>query len=87
MLQATPATWQMLLDAGWPGSPGLTALCGGEALTQEQAIAIADRVGSLWNIYGTTEATIWQSSSLVRRGGGHASLIGAPDREHRVPCA
>src|SRR6185436_3424197 len=32
VLQATPATWRMLLDAGWSGDPGLLALCGGEAL-------------------------------------------------------
>ena len=32
VMQATPATWRMLLDAGWRGRPALTALCGGEAL-------------------------------------------------------
>ncbi|HET8646031.1 MAG TPA: AMP-binding protein, partial [Vicinamibacteria bacterium] len=32
LLQATPATWRLLLEAGWPGKAGLTALCGGEAL-------------------------------------------------------
>ena len=31
IMQATPATWRLLLDAGWTGSPSLTALCGGEA--------------------------------------------------------
>ncbi len=32
ILQATPATWRMLLAAGWRGQPGLQMLCGGEAL-------------------------------------------------------
>ena len=31
-LQATPATWRLLLEAGWRGRAGLTGLCGGEAL-------------------------------------------------------
>jgi hypothetical protein len=29
-LQATPATWRLLLEAGWTGKPELTMLCGGE---------------------------------------------------------
>ena len=65
VMQATPATWQMLLDAGWTGTPGLKALCGGEALTRELAAAICSRVETLWNVYGTTETTIWSSSSKV----------------------
>ena len=39
-LQATPATWRLLLDAGWRGKPGLTMLCGGEALPRD----LADRL-------------------------------------------
>ena len=30
-LQATPATWRLLLEADWRGKPALTMLCGGEA--------------------------------------------------------
>src|SRR5581483_2400803 len=29
MMQATPATWRMLIEAGWSGNPGLKVLCGG----------------------------------------------------------
>ncbi|WP_457663439.1 amino acid adenylation domain-containing protein [Sinorhizobium medicae] len=32
VMQATPAAWRMLFDAGWEGAPDLSALCGGEAL-------------------------------------------------------
>src|ERR1700756_2987632 len=35
VMQATPATWRMLLDSGWKGSPELRIMCGGEALTSE----------------------------------------------------
>ena len=31
-MQATPATWRLLLECGWTGSPDLKILCGGEAL-------------------------------------------------------
>ncbi|HEY4575564.1 MAG TPA: AMP-binding protein, partial [Thermoanaerobaculia bacterium] len=36
-MQATPATWRLLLEAGWSGRPDLTVLCGGEALPPELA--------------------------------------------------
>jgi amino acid adenylation domain-containing protein len=68
VMQATPATWQLLLDAGWTGTPGLKALCGGEALSAELAAGLGARVGSLWNMYGPTETTIWSSVAEVRPG-------------------
>ncbi|MGW6916084.1 amino acid adenylation domain-containing protein [Kitasatospora sp. NPDC054939] len=65
VLQATPATWRMLLEADWPGLPGLTALCGGEALTADLARALLDRTGQLWNLYGPTETTVWSTAQRV----------------------
>ncbi len=41
-MQATPATWQLLLGAGWQGQPGLRALCGGEALPPRLAARLLD---------------------------------------------
>ena len=41
-MQATPATWQMLVDAG-PGLDGLKILCGGEALPRPLADALRAR--------------------------------------------
>src|SRR6185369_2759359 len=67
MLQATPATWRMLLDSGWRGGPQLKLLCGGEALTRE----LADRMiecGETWNLYGPTETTVWCSTHKVGAG-------------------
>jgi amino acid adenylation domain-containing protein len=61
VMQATPSTWQMLIDAGWAGAPGLRALCGGEALPRALAESLAARVGELWNVYGPTETTIWST--------------------------
>ncbi len=61
VLQATPATWQMLIDAGWEGDKNLKALSGGEALPRKLGDELLDRVGELWNMYGPTETTIWSS--------------------------
>jgi amino acid adenylation domain-containing protein len=60
-LQATPATWRLLLEGGWTGSPNLTLLCGGEALPRALADRLIDKGKALWNLYGPTETTIWSS--------------------------
>ena len=65
VFQATPATWRMLVEAGWPGRPGLTALCGGEALPADLAGELLDRDLELWNLYGPTETTVWSTAAEV----------------------
>jgi amino acid adenylation domain-containing protein/thioester reductase-like protein len=64
-MQATPATWRMLLAAKWAGSPGLKILCGGEALTRNLADQLLIRCDSLWNMYGPTETTVWSMIAQV----------------------
>jgi amino acid adenylation domain-containing protein len=76
VLQATPATWKLLLDSGWQGKADLRAFCGGEPLSEALAAALLPRVGELWNLYGPTEATIWSTCERVRGGG--AVSIGRP---------
>ena len=65
VMQATPATWRMLIESGWEGAPKMTALCGGEGLPRELAAQLTRRVGALWNMYGPTETTIWSSLEEV----------------------
>jgi amino acid adenylation domain-containing protein len=65
VLQATPATWRLLLESGWAGRPDLRALCGGEALPQALAARLIGLVGALWNMYGPTETTIWSTACRV----------------------
>jgi amino acid adenylation domain-containing protein len=77
-LQATPAGWRMLLDAGWPGDPRFKALCGGEALTPDLAERLLPRVGSLWNVYGPTETTIWSAAGRVESAATAASTGSVP---------
>lgn len=67
-VQATPATWRVLLFSGWEGDPGLTALCGGEALPRDLADELLQRVGVLWNVYGPTETTVWSTIDRVSAG-------------------
>src|SRR5262249_42141388 len=52
VMQATPATWQLLIHAGWEGSDEFKALCGGDALTGELAKDLIGRSGCVWNLYG-----------------------------------
>ncbi|XNL25042.1 amino acid adenylation domain-containing protein [Longispora sp. K20-0274] len=68
VMQATPATWKMLLAAGWTGDPGLRVYCGGEALPPALAERLLDRAGEVWNLYGPTETTVWSTVSRLRRG-------------------
>ena len=60
-LQGTPATWRMLIAAGWERSPKLRALCGGEALPTELSEELLTRTKEVWNLYGPTETTIWSA--------------------------
>ncbi|EYF05472.1 Malonyl CoA-acyl carrier protein transacylase [Chondromyces apiculatus DSM 436] len=74
VLQATPATWRMLLEAGWPGDTGLKILCGGEALPRPLADALLPRCASLWNLFGPTETTIWSTVAEVHPAEGSVPL-------------
>ncbi|OUS27112.1 hypothetical protein A9Q99_17310 [Gammaproteobacteria bacterium 45_16_T64] len=77
LMQATPATWKLLLDSGWKGAPVLRILCGGEALQRDLADALLDkRCKELWNVYGPTETTIWSLLSQVNING--PILLGRP---------
>ncbi|WP_069883778.1 amino acid adenylation domain-containing protein [Streptomyces luteocolor] len=76
VMQATPVTWRMLIEAGWEGDAGLTVLCGGEALPGDLAEALVRRAGRVWNMYGPTETTIW--SSVDRVTAGQPVTIGRP---------
>ncbi|MDX3192758.1 amino acid adenylation domain-containing protein [Streptomyces sp. MN03-5084-2B] len=65
VLQGTPATWRLLLDAGWRPWPGFRALCGGEALPADLAAELLEHGAELWNLYGPTETTVWSTVARV----------------------
>ncbi len=68
MLQATPSTWHMLLEAGWQGPATFKHLSGGEALSRSLADRLLAGGGELWNLYGPTETTVWSTVQRVRPG-------------------
>ncbi|MDH3440957.1 MAG: amino acid adenylation domain-containing protein, partial [Gammaproteobacteria bacterium] len=77
VMQATPATWRLLLSSGWSGDTGLKVLCGGEALPRDLATELLSHGGEVWNMYGPTETTVW--STCYRLSDPDAPvLIGRP---------
>jgi amino acid adenylation domain-containing protein len=65
VMQATPMTWRLLLEAGFRSRPGLRMLCGGEALPLDLAQRLLEGGGELWNMYGPTETTIWSAAARI----------------------
>ena len=74
VMQATPATWRLLLEAGWEGGPGFKVLCGGEALSPDLARELLGRTRELWNVYGPTETTVWSAVQAVSEVSGSIPL-------------
>ena len=67
LVQATPAGWQLLLEAGWEGYPGLKMLAAGEPLGWMLAQRLLDRGPSLWNLYGPTETTVYAAGRRISK--------------------
>ncbi len=77
VLQATPSTWRLLLEAEWKPQVGFRMLCGGESLPRDLADDLLNTDGALWNMYGPTETTIWSAIAPVNEGPA-AVHIGPP---------
>lgn len=77
ILQATPTTWQMLLDLGWKTKLPLKVLCGGESLPLNLAQELISKCDSLWNMYGPTETTVWSALKQIKKNDKHIT-IGKP---------
>jgi amino acid adenylation domain-containing protein len=73
-MQATPATWQLVLTANKRGLPPLRALCGGDILPPDLVNDLRANGCSVWNLYGPTETTIW--SAVHDATSGQDSLTG-----------
>lgn len=65
IMQATPATWRLLLEENWQGDGRLRILCGGEALNRDLARKLLSCGSELWNLYGPTETTVWSTLEQV----------------------
>ncbi|MFS8070578.1 MAG: AMP-binding protein, partial [Byssovorax sp.] len=80
--QATPATWRMVMAAGWSQRRPLKILCGGEAMTPDLAERLVTQGDELWNMYGPTEATVWATTVRVRAG--DRITVGRPLGNYRI---
>ena len=66
VMQATPTTWRLLLEAGWSGNAPLKrAFCGGEGFPSDLAQQMLAHQLEVWNLYGPTETTIWSTAQRV----------------------
>lgn len=82
-MQATPATWRMLLDGGWKPAQPLKILVGGEALPRDLLPLMQQAGSELWNMYGPTETTVWSTCHRILPS-DEKIYIGTPIRQTTV---
>ena len=94
VMQATPASWRLLLAANWQPNVPFKAFCGGEAMSVELATSLLQKGVELWNVYGPTETTIWsaikeikkpEDSVSIGRGIARTSLYVLDSAGHPIP--
>lgn len=83
IIQATPATYKMMLAAGWETPLSLKVLCCGEPLAKDLAEKLMTRCASLWNMYGPTETTIYSTGKRILPS-DNLITIGRPIRNTQV---
>lgn len=66
IMQATPASWRMILEAGWQKQMPIKILCGGEALSGDLADKLLEKATAVWNMYGPTETTVWSAIKEIK---------------------
>ncbi|WP_370221653.1 amino acid adenylation domain-containing protein [Kitasatospora sp. MAP12-22] len=74
VLQATPTSWRMLVEAGGDWGSLTHAMSGGEPLSTELAAKLLDRGLRVWNLYGPTEATVWSSLAEITAAADAATV-------------
>ncbi len=77
IMQATPATWRLLLDSGWRGATPFKALVGGEAFPPDLAEQLLATGSEVWNMYGPTETTVWSTCARITDA-ANGITIGTP---------
>ncbi len=82
IVQSTPSGWRLLMQAGWLGAPGVTAIVGGETMPRDLAEWLESRVDRVYNAYGPTETTVW--STLAQLAPGDPITVGRPIANTRV---
>jgi len=65
-LQATPATFRLLVSQDWSPSTKIKVLCGGEPFPVDLAKDLIKKADSVWNVYGPTETSVWSTVHQVK---------------------
>lgn len=65
IFQATPVTHKMLIQAGWKGKKDLKIISGGDAMSRALGGALVACTREVWNCYGPTETTIYNTAKKV----------------------
>ncbi|MFD8369146.1 non-ribosomal peptide synthetase, partial [Streptomyces hygroscopicus] len=79
VMQATPSLWQTLIDDHPDTVRAVKVLVGGEALPSQLAQQLLESSGSVTNLYGPTETTIWSAANTL------ISLADAPSIGRPIP--
>ena len=67
-MQSTPATWKMMLSAGWDSRLDMKAICTGEEMPRQLAEILNGRCLSYYNLYGPTETTVYSTGTQIYPG-------------------
>lgn len=78
VMQATPATWRMLIHAGWDTKKSIKVLCGGESFPKDLAERLMQLSDEVWNMYGPTETTIWSTVKKLQANELNTITVGTP---------
>ncbi|MBK1439221.1 amino acid adenylation domain-containing protein [Parapedobacter sp. ISTM3] len=84
IIQATPATWRMMLESGWTAKLPIKAICCGEAFPKDLAYKLLEKCQSVWNMYGPTETTIFSTGKELTKDSIDQITIGKPIANTRV---
>ncbi|MFH6945822.1 non-ribosomal peptide synthase/polyketide synthase [Flavobacterium sp. FlaQc-49] len=93
-MQATPSTWQMLVDTGWQNKEEVKILSGGEAIKESLKNSLTSISKEVWNLYGPTEATIWITAQkldfskkvIIGKAIANVQLYILDDHNAILPC-
>ncbi len=66
IMQATPGMWHVLVESGWTGGKDIRIITGGEALSFALGEKLIEYSGTIWNMYGPTESTVYSTYNQVK---------------------
>lgn len=83
VMQATPATWQLLIDTGWKPSQQLKMLTGGDHLSLNLKNTLLVPHARLFNLYGPSETAVYCSVAEMTRDENNIH-VGFPITNNRL---